>query len=76
MAEPRGSEIDTTQVNHLNSMYPKADFHESAQAVAFTPSATETPATDFPPKRKGSVFADQSHRKESVAALTENVTGE
>lgn len=59
MAEPRGSEIDTT-----------------AQAVAFTPDATETPATNFPPKRKGSVFADQSHRKESVAALTENVTGE
>jgi hypothetical protein len=27
-------------------------------------------------KRKGSVFADLSHRKESVAALTENVTGE
>jgi hypothetical protein len=27
-------------------------------------------------KRKGSVFADLSRRKESVAALTENVTGE
>jgi hypothetical protein len=36
------------------------------------------PAGEVPynEKRKGSVFADLSRRKESVAALTENVTGE
>jgi len=38
---------------------------------------TEPIAVEHPEKaRKGSVFLDQSHRKESVAQLTENLTGE
>lgn len=33
-------------------------------------------AHDENPARRGSIFADETHRRESVAALKNNVTGE
>lgn len=41
--------------------------------VYSSPEPVESPHNE---KRKGSIFADATRRKESIAALTENVTGE
>ena len=82
MADDRvNPEIDSAQV------YPRSSYTlgrgddntNCCYSPATRPFATEpiaTPADAPPQKRKGSVFVDKSHEKESYAALTENVAGE
>ncbi|KAF4616254.1 hypothetical protein G7Y89_g15152 [Cudoniella acicularis] len=48
---------------------------DKAENIDAAPAAAEQVEVSHE-KRRGSVFVDKSHRKESVAALTENTTGE